>query len=79
MLKFSSTFLWRHIDLIVSFVFELFPSPDDSLVPRVFSRLSRNITGRAELQQSTTYFVKNHTVLSEHMPLNTLLTTKIIR
>nr|XP_020451870.1 protein RRP5 homolog [Monopterus albus] len=45
----------------------------------VFIRLSRSITGRAQLQQSTMYFVKNHKVLAEHLPPNTLLTTKIIR
>ncbi|XP_071359529.1 protein RRP5 homolog isoform X2 [Trachinotus anak] len=44
----------------------------------VFIRLSRGITGRAELQQSTKYFVNKHKVLSEHLPPNTLLTTKII-
>ncbi|XP_034457166.1 protein RRP5 homolog isoform X2 [Hippoglossus hippoglossus] len=43
----------------------------------VFIRLSQNITGRAQLQQSTKYFVSNHKVLSEHLPPNTLLTTKI--
>lgn len=44
----------------------------------VFIRLSRSITGRAELQQSTKYFVSNHTILSTHLPPNTLLTTKIV-
>ncbi|KAG7223841.1 hypothetical protein INR49_026524 [Caranx melampygus] len=44
----------------------------------VFIRLSRGITGRAQLQQSTQYFVKNYEVLSEHLPPNTLLTTKIV-
>ncbi|XP_044047425.1 protein RRP5 homolog isoform X1 [Siniperca chuatsi] len=44
----------------------------------VFIRLSKSITGRAELQQSTKYFVNNHKVLSEHLPVNTLLTTKIL-
>uniref|UniRef100_A0A3B5AQX1 Programmed cell death 11 n=1 Tax=Stegastes partitus TaxID=144197 RepID=A0A3B5AQX1_9TELE len=44
----------------------------------VFIRLSGSITGRAELQQSTKYFVNNHTVLSAHLPPNTLLTTKIL-
>lgn len=44
----------------------------------VFIRLSRSITGRAQLQQSTKYFVSNHKVLSEHLPPNTLLTTKIL-
>ncbi|XP_054459743.1 protein RRP5 homolog [Anoplopoma fimbria] len=43
----------------------------------VFIRLSRSITGRAQLQQSTKYFVNNHKVLSEHLKPNTLLTTKI--
>ncbi|XP_019939596.2 protein RRP5 homolog [Paralichthys olivaceus] len=43
----------------------------------VFIRLSRVITGRAQLQQSTKYFVRNHQVLAEHLPPNTLLTTKI--
>lgn len=44
----------------------------------VFIRLSGSITGRAQLQQSTKYFVNNHKVLSEHLPPNTLLTTKIL-
>ncbi|XP_047435563.1 protein RRP5 homolog isoform X2 [Mugil cephalus] len=44
----------------------------------VFIRLSRSITGRAELQQSTKYFVNSHKVLSEHLLPNTLLTTKIL-
>ncbi|XP_018520155.1 protein RRP5 homolog isoform X2 [Lates calcarifer] len=44
----------------------------------VFIRLSRYITGRAQLQQSTKYFVSSHKVLSEHLPPNTLLTTKIL-
>ncbi|XP_034544205.1 protein RRP5 homolog isoform X2 [Notolabrus celidotus] len=44
----------------------------------VFIRLSGSITGRAQLQQSTTYFVKNHEVLSKHLPPNTLLTVKIL-
>uniref|UniRef100_A0A671UBI5 Protein RRP5 homolog n=1 Tax=Sparus aurata TaxID=8175 RepID=A0A671UBI5_SPAAU len=45
----------------------------------VFIRLSRSITGRAQLQQSTKYFVSNHKVLCDHLPPNTLLTTKILR
>ncbi|XP_076584082.1 protein RRP5 homolog isoform X2 [Chaetodon auriga] len=44
----------------------------------VFIRLSRSITGRAQFQQSTRYFVNNHKVLSDHLPPNTLLTTKIL-
>ncbi|XP_068445534.1 protein RRP5 homolog isoform X2 [Clinocottus analis] len=43
----------------------------------VFIKLSRSITGRAQLQHSTKYFVNSHTVLAEHLTLNTLLTTKI--
>nr|XP_040042477.1 protein RRP5 homolog isoform X1 [Gasterosteus aculeatus aculeatus]XP_040042479.1 protein RRP5 homolog isoform X1 [Gasterosteus aculeatus aculeatus] len=43
----------------------------------VFIRLSTSITGRAQLQQCTKYLVKDDTVLSKHLPLNTLLTTKI--
>ncbi|XP_068581648.1 protein RRP5 homolog isoform X2 [Cebidichthys violaceus] len=43
----------------------------------VFIRLSRSITGRAQLQQSTKYFVNNHKVLFKHLTPNTLLTTKI--
>ncbi|XP_076001559.1 protein RRP5 homolog isoform X2 [Genypterus blacodes] len=46
--------------------------------PGVFIRLSRSITGRAQLQQSTTYFVSNHKVLCETVTPNTLLTTKIL-
>lgn len=49
------------------------------LISGLSSRLSRTITGRAQLQQSTKYFVNNQTVLSEHLPPNTLLTTKILR
>ncbi|XP_030586460.1 protein RRP5 homolog isoform X2 [Archocentrus centrarchus] len=44
----------------------------------VFIRLSRSIIGRAELQHATKYFVKTHKVISEHLPPNTLLTTKIL-
>ncbi|KAM3865426.1 protein RRP5 homolog [Diretmus argenteus] len=48
----------------------------------VFIRLSRGITGRAQLQQSTKYFVTNHSVLTKHLtkhvPVNTLITTKIL-
>ncbi|CAK6962864.1 protein RRP5 homolog [Scomber scombrus] len=44
----------------------------------VFIKLSTSITGRAELQQSSKYFVNNHKVLSEHLLPNTLLTTKIL-
>ncbi|XP_049426867.1 protein RRP5 homolog isoform X1 [Epinephelus fuscoguttatus] len=44
----------------------------------VFVRLSSSITGRAQLQESTKYFVGNHKVLSEHLTPNTLLTTKIL-
>ncbi|TKS69125.1 Protein RRP5 -like protein NF-kappa-B-binding protein [Collichthys lucidus] len=44
----------------------------------IFIRLSWSITGRAELQKSTKYFVSNNKVLSEHLPPNTLLTTKIV-
>ncbi|XP_031720539.1 protein RRP5 homolog isoform X1 [Anarrhichthys ocellatus] len=43
----------------------------------VFIRLSSSITGRAQLQQSTKYFVNNHKVLFKHLTPNTLLTTKI--
>ncbi|KAM8878573.1 protein RRP5 homolog isoform 2-T2 [Spinachia spinachia] len=43
----------------------------------VFIRLSTSITGRAQLQQCTKYMVKDNAVLSEHLTLNTLLTTKI--
>ncbi|XP_043970110.1 protein RRP5 homolog isoform X1 [Gambusia affinis] len=44
----------------------------------VFIRLSHNITGRAQLQQSSKYFISNHKILSSHLPVNTLLTTKIL-
>lgn len=44
----------------------------------VFIRLSRSITGRAQLQQSSKYFVNNYKILSNHLPVNTLLTTKIL-
>nr|XP_057914269.1 protein RRP5 homolog isoform X2 [Doryrhamphus excisus] len=44
----------------------------------VFIGLSNNITGRAELQHSTKYFVFKHKDLSDYLPLNMLLTTKIL-
>ncbi|XP_034095029.1 protein RRP5 homolog [Gymnodraco acuticeps] len=44
----------------------------------VFIRLSASITGRAQLQQSTKYFVNHHKVLSDHLTPNSLLTTKIV-
>uniref|UniRef100_A0A3B3VN23 Protein RRP5 homolog n=1 Tax=Poecilia latipinna TaxID=48699 RepID=A0A3B3VN23_9TELE len=44
----------------------------------IFIRLSHNITGRAQLQQSSKYFINNHKILSSHLPVNTLLTTKIL-
>ncbi|XP_029361738.1 protein RRP5 homolog isoform X2 [Echeneis naucrates] len=44
----------------------------------IFIRLSRDITGRAQIQQSTKYFVNNFKVLSDHLPANSLLTTKIL-
>ncbi|XP_069561077.1 protein RRP5 homolog isoform X2 [Brachyistius frenatus] len=44
----------------------------------VFIRLSRSITGRAQLQKSTKYLFGKHKVLSEHLPPNMLLTTKIL-
>ncbi|XP_077380962.1 protein RRP5 homolog isoform X2 [Festucalex cinctus] len=44
----------------------------------VFIRLSNSITGRAELQRSTKYFVNTHKVLCDHLPPSKLLTTKII-
>ncbi|KAM9314482.1 protein RRP5 homolog [Pholidichthys leucotaenia] len=44
----------------------------------VFIRLSRDIIGRAQFMMATKYFFKSHEVLSEHLPPNTLLTTKII-
>ncbi|XP_068178536.1 protein RRP5 homolog isoform X2 [Antennarius striatus] len=43
-----------------------------------FIRLSGSITGRAQIQHTTKYFVSNHKVLSEHLPTNMLLTTKIL-
>ncbi|XP_041640703.1 protein RRP5 homolog [Cheilinus undulatus] len=44
----------------------------------VFIRLSRSITGRAQLQHSTNFFIKNPQVLRDHLPPHTLLTTKIL-
>ncbi|XP_074542247.1 protein RRP5 homolog isoform X2 [Halichoeres trimaculatus] len=44
----------------------------------IFIRLSTSITGRAELQKATNFFIKDYKVLSDHLPVNTLLTTKII-
>ncbi|XP_010777768.1 protein RRP5 homolog, partial [Notothenia coriiceps] len=44
----------------------------------VFIRLSASITGRAQLQQSTKYFVNHHKVLSDHLTPNSLLTIKVI-
>lgn len=42
-------------------------------------RLGTNITGRAQLQHTSKFFVSKHKILTEHLPINTLLTTKIIR
>ncbi|KAM9792618.1 protein RRP5 homolog [Neosynchiropus ocellatus] len=44
----------------------------------VFVTLSGTITGRAQFQMTTKYYIRDPKVLSEHLPLNTLLTTKII-
>uniref|UniRef100_A0A1A8CQL2 Protein RRP5 homolog n=1 Tax=Nothobranchius kadleci TaxID=1051664 RepID=A0A1A8CQL2_NOTKA len=44
----------------------------------VFIRLSGSITGRAQLQQATKYFVRSHKILCDKVPVNTLLTTKIL-
>ncbi|KAM4603795.1 protein RRP5 homolog isoform 1-T2 [Polymixia lowei] len=44
----------------------------------VFIRLSRSIIGRAQLQQSTKYFLTDQKVLTDHLLVNTLLTTKIV-
>ncbi|RVE75742.1 hypothetical protein OJAV_G00001760 [Oryzias javanicus] len=44
----------------------------------VFIRLSRTITGRAQLQQATHYFVSSHSVLAEHLLPNSLLSTKVL-
>lgn len=44
----------------------------------VFIRLSRRITGRAQLQKSTHFFISSHSVLAKHLPPNTVLTTKIL-
>ncbi|CAN9509947.1 unnamed protein product [Ophioblennius macclurei] len=44
----------------------------------VFIRLSRSITGRAQLQQSTTFFVESHKVLADHLPANSLVTIKVL-
>lgn len=35
--------------------------------------------GRTELHHSTKYVCNNHKILSEHLPLSTLITTKILR
>ncbi|XP_072319242.1 protein RRP5 homolog [Eucyclogobius newberryi] len=44
----------------------------------VFIRLSRRITGRAQLQKSTQYFISSHKILADHLPPNTVLTTQIL-
>ncbi|KAF7663388.1 hypothetical protein LDENG_00211330 [Lucifuga dentata] len=44
-----------------------------------FIRLSRSITGRAQLQHTSKYFITKYKVLSKYLPPNTLLTTKILR
>lgn len=41
--------------------------------------MATNITGRVQLQHTSKFFVSKHKVLTEHLPVNTLLTTKIIR
>ncbi|XP_028314722.1 protein RRP5 homolog isoform X1 [Gouania willdenowi] len=43
----------------------------------IFIRLSSCITGRARLQQSTKYFVTSAKVISDHLALSSLLTTKV--
>lgn len=45
----------------------------------LFSRLATDITGRAQLQHTSKFFVSKHEVLTEHLPINTLLTAKIVR
>ncbi|XP_067114996.1 protein RRP5 homolog isoform X2 [Osmerus mordax] len=44
----------------------------------VFIRLSTNITGRAQFQHATKYFT-SHDVFAKNVPMNTLLTTKVLR
>lgn len=44
----------------------------------IFLRLSRSITGRAQLQKSTNYFVANHKILTKNLPVSKPITTKII-
>ncbi|XP_046899644.1 protein RRP5 homolog isoform X2 [Hypomesus transpacificus] len=43
----------------------------------VFIRLSTNITGRAQFQHATKYF-SSPDVFAKHVPVNTLLTTKVL-
>ncbi|TNN71202.1 Protein RRP5 [Liparis tanakae] len=43
----------------------------------IFIRLSSSITGRAQLQHSSKYFVNKNAIFSEHLAPNTLLTAKI--
>ncbi|XP_037545618.1 protein RRP5 homolog [Nematolebias whitei] len=44
----------------------------------VFFRLSRSIIGRVQFKHSTKYFIKSHKDLSKHLPVNMLLTAKIL-
>ncbi|KAM8842414.1 protein RRP5 homolog isoform 2-T2 [Synchiropus picturatus] len=44
----------------------------------VFVMLSGTITGRAQFQMTSKYYIKDPKVLAKHLPLNALLTTKII-
>ncbi|KAJ8264298.1 hypothetical protein GJAV_G00147520 [Gymnothorax javanicus] len=44
----------------------------------VFLRLSRNITGRVRFQEVTSFFVRDHSLYSKHIPLSALFTTKVL-
>uniref|UniRef100_A0AAV2LNK6 Protein RRP5 homolog n=1 Tax=Knipowitschia caucasica TaxID=637954 RepID=A0AAV2LNK6_KNICA len=44
----------------------------------VFLRLSRRITGRAQIQKSTQYYISSYKILADTLPPNSLLTTKIL-
>ncbi|XP_036380286.1 protein RRP5 homolog isoform X1 [Megalops cyprinoides] len=45
----------------------------------VFIRLSPSITGRAEFQQVTSFFVSDHSLYAKHILPNALYTTKVLR
>lgn len=71
----------KHGTFIWSDILPWYEYTSSGTLKRLFrsSRLSRSITGRADLQHTTKYFCSNHKVLCDHLPPSTLITTKILR